>query len=258
MTRGVYCALISGMNRTRAACVLVLCASVAVATIGAVASARTTATAVPLQDIQSRPGQVVRPATGLILERHRGVDSCQNYSTATMASFYSATPYGVYGIYIGGAIGSGCGASAYTSSWVTTVLGQGWNLEPIWDDLQPNCSSTSHPIPTSSSAAYTAGYNSGYNAVSTAYSKAISGPIILDIDYYEDACAATTDSYVSGWVNALHAYGYQAGIYSYGTNLNHYASIANVPDEVIGVYITSTVGVYNGLANSGLNPILIT
>ncbi len=55
-----------------------------------------------------------------------------------MKTWWDSSPYYVTGIYIGG-ISRSCHNEELNRVWATTVLGQGWNLMPLWPGEQAPC-----------------------------------------------------------------------------------------------------------------------
>ncbi len=73
------------------------------------------------------------PGTG------QGIDTCEAPSLSAMSTWRLASPYTSIGIYIGG-INRACSNAALNSStWVNTVVAQGWKVLPIYVGLQAPC-----------------------------------------------------------------------------------------------------------------------
>ena len=169
------------------------------------------------------------------LERHRGFDYCGTASTSTMSSWYSPSPFGSVGFYIGGiTIASVCPATVanHTNSWVSTVTAQGWNTVPIWDGLQSPCSGNSHRF--AYGGGYSAGFTEGANAITIASGLGfLSGAVLwIDLEGDNGTCHTDTNAFIQGWTNVLKAYGYKAGVYTSTYNGNSLATNSPPPDEV--------------------------
>lgn len=179
-------------------------------------------------------------ADGSVTLTGYGADSCAAPSTSQMSAFYSNTPFSYWGIYLGGS-SRGCAQPNLTSSWVSTVTGQGWDLLPIWVGPQNPCGSGfSTYFSTDPATAYTQGKQeakSAYAAWQTLSSDS-DVPIEYDLEGVSgetDACRTAAKSFINGWVEQLHVAPAQpAGVYSSacGGNINDFASIANVPDFI--------------------------
>ena len=210
---------------------------------------------------------ITKPTVALAwpVEKHRGVDACGNYSAAQMQNLWSNSSYAAYGFYIGGAVANAqcSAATTHPTSWVSAVVAQGWNLEPIYSDRQPPCNigniGTSYPIPTSSNTdAYNAGVTAGNDAIAKAYGRGISGPIFLDIDEDVDDgqwCAPFVDWYTIGWMQAVASNSsYIPGLYSGVRNLRRAAlwGAPYTPAQIVVAQWNNLPGVYQ--VNSSILP----
>jgi hypothetical protein len=123
------------------------------------------------------------------------------------------------GIYLGGA-NRGCAQPNLTSSWITTVTGQGWTFLPIWVGPQAPCttlSSVTTITATTATAAAAAGSAEANAAANAASALGLhSGPIYYDMEAYPrgGSCTSIVQWFTNGWVSTLHARGYTAAFYS--------------------------------------------
>jgi hypothetical protein len=176
-----------------------------------------------------------------------------------MQSIYSSTPYGTYGFYLGGAtvLGPGCPYSPafHTSAWVSQVKAQGWNLIPIFSDLQPSCIGiTQNPIPTGHTNAFWAGVQTGQNAISAAYSRGMTGPLVLDIDRDvadSAACANDTDWYVRGFVEQVRTNAAYIAVLYTGSEAGSRVALRSLnltpPSQIVIARYNGVEGVYSGI-----------
>ena len=145
-----------------------------------------------------------------------GFDACTAPSTSQMAAWL-ASPFRSVGIYIGGA-NRGCSQPNLTSSWVATVLTQGWKLVPIYVGLQAPCASISAAkIDPATAGAQGAAAATDAMTRAAALSIGAQRPIFLDMEAYDNtnaSCVAAVRAFVSGWAGQLHQGSYLAGFYS--------------------------------------------
>jgi hypothetical protein len=145
-----------------------------------------------------------------------GFDACAAPSMSQMSSWL-ASPFRAIGIYIGGA-NRACSQPNLTSSWVSTVLAQGWKLMPLYVGLQAPCASISSSKidPATAGAQGVAAANDAMNRAA-AISIGKQRPITLDMEAYDNtntSCVSAVRAFVSGWAGQLHQGGYLAGFYS--------------------------------------------
>jgi hypothetical protein len=182
------------------------------------------------------------------ISQEKGLDACAAPSSSTMNTWWVNSPYWNMGVYIGGS-NRGCAQPNLTSSWVSTVQGQGWGLLPIWVGPQmANGTCTTRTYNTYISLNTTTAYNQGYSEGSSAYSAAVglgfdvsAMPIIYDLEAYNgnSSCRAAAKSFLNGWDAYLHlAPAQKAGVYGSACSsyLDDFSTIANVPDFIWFAY----------------------
>lgn len=145
-------------------------------------------------------------------------DACTAPSTASLQA-WDASPYRGLGIYIGG-VNRACSQPRLTSSWVSSTLGLGWSLLPLYVGLQAPCVSQSGLAKLSSTPATASSQGSAAaddaSAKATALGLPAGSPVYLDMEGYKlgDAtCTRAVQSFVTGWVTELRADGFLAGVY---------------------------------------------
>jgi hypothetical protein len=145
-----------------------------------------------------------------------GFDACSAPSTSQMSAWL-ASPFRSIGVYIGGA-NRGCSQPNLTSSWVATVLTQGWKLVPIYVGLQAPCATFSAAkIDPANAAAQGAAAATDAISRAAALSIGVQRPIYLDMEAYDNtnaSCVTAVRAFVSGWAGQLHQGSYLAGFYS--------------------------------------------
>lgn len=149
----------------------------------------------------------------------QGFDACAAPSVTTMKTWWDSSPFTSIGIYVGGA-NRACAQLNLTPTWVTTVVGQGWKLLPIWVGPQAPCTHLGNTtkLPADEFESLIAGY---IEAVAAAERMQALGfgwlaPVYYDMEAYpKDAeCAKQVQAFANGWVYGLNARGYLAGMYS--------------------------------------------
>ena len=152
---------------------------------------------------------------GVVFTGH-GFDACTAPSTSQMSAWL-ASPFRAIGIYVGGA-NRGCSQPNLTASWVSTVLGQGWKLMPLYVGLQAPCS-TLNAAKIDPATAGAQGAAAAVDAMNRAAAVGIGAqrPLFFDMEAYDNTnagCVAAVRAFVSGWAGRLHQGGYLAGFYS--------------------------------------------
>jgi hypothetical protein len=175
-------------------------------------------------------------AAPLTTSIQRGADSAGAFSLAAATTL--ATTYNVQwsGVYIGGACSAGSG---WTKSKVTSFANNlHWTFMPIYVGQQSANICGAHALTTGrgmsdgqDAANIMATYDWGPN-------KQI--PIVLDLEggtFNVDPTGST--NYVTGWVNAVHAAGYLAYVYSSPSAVNHFGDGLGIDAVWIASYFYS-------------------
>ena len=193
---------------------------------------------------------------------------------SAMATWLQSSPYRDIGVYIGGcnvtavpASGpNGCGTNPpnagtkqtntnLNATWVSDVSNMGWGIMPLWVGPQASCisgnASSFYLIDTStSSSAYYEGVSEADSAAVAANALGMNSSIVYyDMEAYStsnSSCSATVGQFLSGWVNGLHAEGFQAGVYGAPYNAGDWS---NSPDAIWAFYPdgVSTASDLNGV-----------
>jgi hypothetical protein len=144
-------------------------------------------------------------------------------------SSWLASPYRIVGIYLGGR-NRACSDGNLSSSWITTVTGQGWRFMPIWVGYQSPCNAHTDVTKLNldpATAAAEGTDEANLAATRAAYFRLGAGsPIYFDMENYArdlsttagQSCITAVQTFVSAWVDQLHARGYVAGFYSSGSS----------------------------------------
>jgi hypothetical protein len=151
----------------------------------------------------------------------RGFDTCTAPSQSAMNAWRNSSPYRAIGIYISGASRS-CTQPNLTATWVTNQVNNGWRLIPIELGYQAPCGTRTPKMSANTTTARSQGVTAANSAVSAAQALGIGAgsTIYNDIEHYPSttSCKAAVLSFLSGWVEQLHARGYLAGMYSSGSS----------------------------------------
>jgi Rv2525c-like, glycoside hydrolase-like domain len=149
----------------------------------------------------------------------QGFDTCAAPSLSTMQTWWDNSPFTSVGIYVGGA-NRGCSQPNLTSSWVQSVIGQGWKLFPIWVGPQASCTNLGNTtkLPVDEFWATMAGYNEAIAAADRMDSFGFKwlAPVYYDMEAYprDSACIKSVQAFSNGWTYGLNGRGYIAGLYS--------------------------------------------
>jgi glycoside hydrolase-like protein len=145
-----------------------------------------------------------------------GFDACAAPSRQAMSA-WGGSPYRAIGVYIGG-INRGCSQPNLTSAWVGEQIAAGWHLIPTYVGLQAPGSSCSSCAKLSAGSATTQGTEAASDAVEDARAAGIGpgSPIYFDMESYGRSSSASnaTLTFLAAWTTALHAGGYESGVYS--------------------------------------------
>ena len=166
-----------------------------------------------------------------------GFDACSAPSLSTLAS-WQASPYRALGIYIGGT-NRACSQPNLTAPWVTSVVGQGWSLLPLYVGLQAPCVSQASlkKLSTNTGTAANQGSAAAQDAAGQANALGLppGSPIYFDMEGYSttnSACSRAVQSFVGGWNDALHLLGYTAGVYGSAASTIRDLQSTSSPDDV--------------------------
>jgi len=168
-----------------------------------------------------------------------GFDACTAPSRSAMSAWESS-PYRAIGVYIGG-LNRACSQPSLTSSWVRDQTAAGWHLIPTYVGLQSptsSCTSCAKLSPGSATAQGTAAAN---DAVGDAQAVGIGpgSPIYFDMESYvrTSSASSSTLTLLAAWTDALHAAGYESGVYSSSASgivdlASKWGTSYSVPDDL--------------------------
>jgi hypothetical protein len=151
-----------------------------------------------------------------------GFDACSLPTNPQLTDWIASSPYRVVGIYLGGENLSHCTSSAtLNSTYVATILTQGWQMIPIWVGPQGvgACSGSCASMSSTPATAMTQGATEADSAIAALNAVGVGqgSPIIYDMEAYTrtvTANVAATSAFIEGWDTELHAKGYIAAVYS--------------------------------------------
>ena len=146
----------------------------------------------------------------------KGFDTCTAPSTRSMSA-WKASPYRAVGIYLGGT-NRACGDGNLSPSWISSVVGAGWRLIPIYVGRQAPCATQRNLVHINPSIATTQGERAAIDAATRAshFRLAHGSPIYFDMEGYgrSPSCISTVLRFLNGWTTRLHRHGYRSGVYS--------------------------------------------
>lgn len=168
-----------------------------------------------------------------------GFDACAAPSLGKLQA-WSASPYRALGIYLGGQ-NRACSQPNLTPVWVSSAIGLGWSLMPLYVGLQAPCVSQkglAH-ISSTASTALAQGKAAADDAAAQAEVLGLpaGSPVYNDLEGYRlgnATCTRAVQSFVTGWVQELHARGMVAGLYgSAGSTIRDVSALpGDLPDAV--------------------------
>ena len=184
---------------------------------------------------------VARAAEINITGNALGADVCVDPSVAHLQTWYDASPYAFYGIYMGGDE-MGCHPQPNLSASYVNAITTGtqyWALAPLWVGPQAPCTSYANTFSYNTSDAHSQGYSQAQDAYNTDVSLGMGSrvPMNYDLEASDNSnasCVAAARAFVSGW-SAFFVY---SGVYGsvVGSALTPYASSSPVPQHIWGAY----------------------
>jgi hypothetical protein len=144
-----------------------------------------------------------------------GFDTCGAPSLESMDAWLDS-PYRAIGIYLGGS-NRACPDGNLTPAWVNSARATGWSLLPLWVGLQAPCVTQSGLKLINPSSAGSQGKSAADSAAARAayFGLGAGDPVYFDMEGYAPtaSCTQAVQSFISAWVDELHALGYAAGVY---------------------------------------------
>ena len=182
-----------------------------------------------------------QPAPDVGVIQAQGFDVCGLPSISTMQTWWNASPYSFYGLYLGGIqLPSQCARA--DANWVHTVHNQGWSFIPTWVGPQAPCSPYSQKMSPDLAISYQQGRQEAESASARAAAIGLTnyglgGTIIYyDLEVYGGAslaCRQAAASFMNGWVERLGELGNLAGGYgAHNSYVVDWASNPQVPTDV--------------------------
>ena len=177
-------------------------------------------------------------ASTVTVQNREGFDRCAVPTVSQMQTWWTTSPYKAAGVYIGGENHS-CKTQNISSSWITSILNQGWGIIPTWVGPQApsvfgNCQTSCSKMSTNASTAETQGVAEANKAADQAVAYGLSGTIIYyDMEAYDrNVSGSVVRAFMNGWSRRLRERGFKAGGYSSRLTVSDWASIANPPDAI--------------------------
>lgn len=133
-----------------------------------------------------------------------------------MSTWWSSSPYYYVGIYVGGD-NRACSNTNLTSSWVSTVNGQGWSFIPFWVGQQAPCTSYAHTFSYDPATAESEGSTAADHAISAASNLGFTNSIVyFDLEAFNtgnSSCLTAAEAFVKGWVTEMKNKGWTPALY---------------------------------------------
>ncbi|PWB55791.1 MAG: hypothetical protein C3F13_03740 [Anaerolineales bacterium] len=185
------------------------------------------------------PGGAPPPDAGVI--QGQGFDTCGLPSLSKMQTWWNASPYSFFGLYLGGIhFPSFC--SKADAAWVSSAHTQGWSFIPTWVGPQAPCSGYKHVMNADPAIAYQEGRHEADAASAAAAAVGLTnyglgGTVIYyDMETFGGAslaCRQAAAAFMNGWTERLGELGNLAG--GYGARNSYvadWASIEHIPGNV--------------------------
>lgn len=182
------------------------------------------------------------PSPGVQVSNKPGFDACILPSISKMQTWWDASPYWIYGLYLGGSsYATGC--TKADSAWVSAVRQQGWSFIPTWVGPQAPCSVFPNKMSSDPAAAYQQGRSEAALAMTAAANVGLINASHGTVLYYDlegfgsnasSECRLAASSFVNGWTGRLRELGQRAGVYGSGcaSHIRDWAALPNVPDDI--------------------------
>lgn len=149
----------------------------------------------------------VAPASAAVVtQTGYGFDACGLPTTSEMETWWNSSPFTWVGAYLGGSDLSSC--TTPSASWVNTVTGQGWNIEPLWAGPQDPCFTGGGALfSTNTTTAFNQGETQASDAVTAlsndGFDPSVNGntTIVYDLEGYSNGsgCIAAAQAFIKGW-----------------------------------------------------------
>jgi hypothetical protein len=184
---------------------------------------RSTTFTIPTKPTSSLTHGNFNPASSTVYDTAgiMGFDACSLPTIAQLTDWIANSPYRVVGVYLGGENLSHCTSTAsLNSTWVSTVLGMGWQIIPIWVGPQGGgaCSGNCATMSSTPATAMSQGESEADSIIAIANADGIGqgSTMMYDMEAYTRGGANTTatQSFLEGWTTELHNKGYLAATYS--------------------------------------------
>jgi photosystem II stability/assembly factor-like uncharacterized protein len=174
--------------------------------------------------------------------RGPGFDICNLPSPAELSTWWSASPYRIVNLYIGGVLRF-CDNQNLSAAALSQLSTQGWKFIPTWVGPQAPCTNYRSRFSSSPGDAFNQGRAEADAALDAARALGLAeaggaGTIIYydmeSFDPLDEGCIAAAQAFVAGWTSRLHERGSQAGLYGSACSprIEGYATIAAPPDAV--------------------------
>ncbi len=174
--------------------------------------------------------------------RGAGFDVCDLPYISELAAWYSASPYRIINLYLGGSVRY-CDNEQLTAQAVSQLSAQGWSFIPTWVGPQAPCSGYKIRFSANPTDAYSQGRAEAEAALAAATALGLSeadgsGTILYydmeSFDPVDESCIAAAQAFVSGWSSRLHERGSQSGLYGSACSprIADYAALPSAPDAV--------------------------
>ncbi len=208
---------------------------------------------------EATPARGVTPGGTTGYSYNLGFDTCSAPTVTVMQSMWNSKPYFDVGIYISGNNRT-CAQPNLTSTWVDQVTNfgaNGYSLMPLHVGPQASCAFGGPYNPPYISLATATADAQGRSAADEAFNAAVglgfaAGTVIYyDLEGFDttnSACVTSVNTFINAWdVQIREAHASHPGVYgsSCASNIQAFASLPNVPDDVWMASTSTPASVWN-------------
>lgn len=158
----------------------------------------------------------------VVIRNQQAFDSCYRPTLSQMQTWWNASPYYIYNLYLGGVSNASCYPETLTASWISAARQQGWVFIPTWVGPQAPCTTFKYRFSQDPLNAFGQGIYEAELAFARAVTLGLTGQvdpttvIYYDMEAFYGAsteCRTAVKSFLSGWAQRLHELGARAGVY---------------------------------------------
>jgi photosystem II stability/assembly factor-like uncharacterized protein len=158
----------------------------------------------------------------VIIRNRQAFDTCYRPTLDQMQTWWNASPYYVYNLYLGGVSNAACHPETLTADWIAAARSQGWEFIPTWVGPQAPCTTFRNRFSMDPNNAFGQGIYEAELAFARAVELGLTGSIDPSTVIYYDMeafyggsaeCRLAVQYFLSGWSQRLHELDARSGVY---------------------------------------------